>query len=674
MSIERREFLKTAGVATAGMATGVVPPSPAIAQKRREAPGLGITSKDYINIADYGNVYPGANITAALQAALTVNGRVPVTGQPGFYTGTPKIYLIPDPGSDPNTQWQPPYLLDPASIQWRNTYPAILLIACRYIKLTSTFTIPGAMTIRGIVTSQGAGIGSRPLGPFFITTDNFTPALKIVSPNVLIEDIGVGPVNGDALRIQDTSCATIRNCSFATGNDQYAGLVIDGSFWINLEHVVLAAGGGGYNMKCIQTTPGNPPPAGLGLVVAKDIKPQAGKGILIHPTYSPAGSFVFENILHEGIATGAPLFDIDSTHQLVSDIKIIRPGLADYVKPSYLIKNTGGHTKAVYVEEPVLSGGQIMDSTSTEIDGFRIDMSNGVGALFWNGVFPSYAQKWRVDYPTHIDSKIVSLKQSPQVLLGTALGVLQDPANWGNDNHATITPGKIAPDGSTLAGEVVSQETYGASAIPFARTLGGVYQTVSVGDWFIAGGWVQRLASGSIWIDFSDWSVSGAGCAVNGGGGYARSLDAGTPAGRQDGGWLWVCEAFKLTGIGSGNFCPKLTLAQLGSAYQPARFFNPCLQYIRASAGFTDYDVIAYARSLTSGWASTLSASDVAVLNHQKFGLAGGARIYSATAAPTGTARKGDVCWNSAPAVGQPKGWQCTVSGTPGTWVSMGNL
>jgi Pectate lyase superfamily protein len=35
---------------------------------------------------------------------------------------------------------------------------------------------------------------------------------------------------------------------------------------------------------------------------------------------------------------------------------------------------------------------------------------------------------------------------------------------------------------------------------------------------------------------------------------------------------------------------------------------------------------------------------------------------------------QGSVCYNSTAAVGQPKGWICTVSGTPGTWVSMGNL
>lgn len=46
-----------------------------------------------------------------------------------------------------------------------------------------------------------------------------------------------------------------------------------------------------------------------------------------------------------------------------------------------------------------------------------------------------------------------------------------------------------------------------------------------------------------------------------------------------------------------------------------------------------------------------------------------------ATAAPTaGTWPVGAIVKNSAPAVGQPKGWVCTVAGTPGTWVSEGNL
>jgi len=40
----------------------------------------------------------------------------------------------------------------------------------------------------------------------------------------------------------------------------------------------------------------------------------------------------------------------------------------------------------------------------------------------------------------------------------------------------------------------------------------------------------------------------------------------------------------------------------------------------------------------------------------------------------TGQHAAGDKIFNNAPAVGQPKGWVCTASGTPGTWVSEGNL
>ncbi|MCR9657258.1 hypothetical protein NB537_21080 [Vibrio parahaemolyticus] len=35
---------------------------------------------------------------------------------------------------------------------------------------------------------------------------------------------------------------------------------------------------------------------------------------------------------------------------------------------------------------------------------------------------------------------------------------------------------------------------------------------------------------------------------------------------------------------------------------------------------------------------------------------------------------RGDIVYNTKPAVGQPIGWQCTSSGSPGTWVVMGNL
>jgi len=48
---------------------------------------------------------------------------------------------------------------------------------------------------------------------------------------------------------------------------------------------------------------------------------------------------------------------------------------------------------------------------------------------------------------------------------------------------------------------------------------------------------------------------------------------------------------------------------------------------------------------------------------------------FESAASPTArTFAVGDYAKNRAPVAGQPKGWYCTVAGTPGTWVSEGNL
>ena len=50
-------------------------------------------------------------------------------------------------------------------------------------------------------------------------------------------------------------------------------------------------------------------------------------------------------------------------------------------------------------------------------------------------------------------------------------------------------------------------------------------------------------------------------------------------------------------------------------------------------------------------------------------------RIFWGSAPPsTGTYFARDIMYNSAPTVGQPVGWSCTASGTPGTWHAWANL
>lgn len=64
---------------------------------------------------------------------------------------------------------------------------------------------------------------------------------------------------------------------------------------------------------------------------------------------------------------------------------------------------------------------------------------------------------------------------------------------------------------------------------------------------------------------------------------------------------------------------------------------------------------------------------DTATANYRRD--ANGKRVVAGPAAPTtGAWLQGERVINDAPVVGSSKGWVCTVAGSPGTWVSEGNL
>lgn len=89
----------------------------------------------------------------------------------------------------------------------------------------------------------------------------------------------------------------------------------------------------------------------------------------------------------------------------------------------------------------------------------------------------------------------------------------------------------------------------------------------------------------------------------------------------------------------------------------PATFFNT---YIK-NADFTP----------SESWANYIIMKDMAVPIYDSVGYTEGCTIGQPT---TGPHIAGTYVKNGVPAVGSPKGWYCTVSGTPGTWVSEGNL
>ena len=70
---------------------------------------------------------------------------------------------------------------------------------------------------------------------------------------------------------------------------------------------------------------------------------------------------------------------------------------------------------------------------------------------------------------------------------------------------------------------------------------------------------------------------------------------------------------------------------------------------------------VSFAEAQDNGWFTQISY--------------GGTRYSSLGTIPTqGTNLRGEYVRNMLPAIGSAKGWFCTVAGTPGTWVSEGNL
>lgn len=78
--------------------------------------------------------------------------------------------------------------------------------------------------------------------------------------------------------------------------------------------------------------------------------------------------------------------------------------------------------------------------------------------------------------------------------------------------------------------------------------------------------------------------------------------------------------------------------------------------------------------SVGAGVATPLTRADPALI--QSVNNSFSRRIVEGTTTTLtgGTWNRGDVVWSTMPSAGQPPGWVCVASGTPGTWKAMANL
>ncbi|HET8695750.1 MAG TPA: hypothetical protein VFM33_13845 [Aquabacterium sp.] len=101
--------------------------------------------------------------------------------------------------------------------------------------------------------------------------------------------------------------------------------------------------------------------------------------------------------------------------------------------------------------------------------------------------------------------------------------------------------------------------------------------------------------------------------------------------------------------------------------------FNGGDRIVTAPAGATYVRSVDYVNG-TMVLDGGTTANGAATVSQQSVTLRSETTTYSGAAPASGSWNQGDHAVNGTSTVGQPKGWYCTASGTPGTWVSEGNL
>jgi hypothetical protein len=124
---------------------------------------------------------------------------------------------------------------------------------------------------------------------------------------------------------------------------------------------------------------------------------------------------------------------------------------------------------------------------------------------------------------------------------------------------------------------------------------------------------------------------------------------------------------YGLQGTSIYNNC-SITCSSTYNIGYSANYFNSCI--INANVTLNPGSIY-LSNTVINGTLTQSSGSISSIFDDSSYATG----TVSGFGAPTGNAwNKGQRTFNLAPASGSPKSWVCTVSGTPGTWVSEGNL
>lgn len=483
--------------------------------------------------------------------------------------------------------------------------------------------------------------------------------------NIKIQNSANGPaiyLNG-----QDALCAYvwIENVhARSTGSDP--AFLSQRCFWLWIDGCSFSQAGSADSSMTWDddsTFPAGPNVGYNGIITMRDCVIHT-KGIKATNSGTAFGPATFDNVIYE--SADGDFFSLDSATNVV----INRCHIADAVGTSYFLNAPNSASSNIWVtNSDTYYGSSTINPVSKEFRGLVQD--NTRSAITASPTAIELNPAWTQEFEHYLPGRRnVRLENNYWLggfssVPGRSLAFSQDPSAWTTTNaEATITANQIAPDGAANAGLVTTGANY--DEVRFGGPV--ALESVAVGDWLVAGVWVKSTdnslhANGAL-LGFD----GGSGFIINGS--THQLFVEGPEIFTDDAAWHYITKAAKVTTVGA-SATPNINFhAVANNAYGDTYFANPSVLHIPAGV-WSDMEVINFCRSIRN-LPQGAKLSDLAVLDHQRVRLGGGARLLSASASPTsGTYEAGERVFNNGPSLGEAEYWTSTVAGTQGTLVGV---
>jgi hypothetical protein len=466
------------------------------------------------------------------------------------------------------------------------------------LTLTWPLTLPNKVHLIGM----GGGVQNQfQHGPAasVIPPPGTAAAIHVIgSGGQRIENISISYPNGPGIAIDGAAqlgaLVHLINVSVLASNSaQSIPLLIDAAFWVWAEHCSFLSQGSSYPAS-VRVTTSNRSYSSAGLIYVSD-SIVSGHGIQLDAQVlvSQQANLSLDRVSYE---SGLNSFlRIDSTNGVAASLFLNAITVADAVTVPYMVEELAAAPRGIRALSVRNTSIESLPFSNVSITGLdyqaddTVDYSSGSSLGHYQS---RYAMARRGVFDGEWDGGHTA--NALQTVFGPTLLVQQDASQWASlGGNAVVSLGMLAPDGSATAANLSV-----ASGVDGRNVYRG-HSPLTVGDWIIAG----------VWIQSSDVSKPTAVSSGNGplitmnppsgnqfdNGSYYARLD-GDVARRKGQQWGYVWTAQKIISI-SGS--PELIFGLDVDSTHPGNFWMPWMMQI-PTGSMSDQDVFRFARSVSS--------------------------------------------------------------------------